>query len=70
MINSKTKVINPIAVELQYIYVLPSSIITLAPLLYLLMHPIFTFPANFVIDSHGMNWGLRIGSVLQISGNF
>ena len=32
------------------------------------MHPIFTFPAAYVIDSMGTNFGIKIGCILGIVG--
>jgi FLVCR family feline leukemia virus subgroup C receptor-related protein len=32
------------------------------------MHPIFTFPAAYVIDSKGVKAGVRLGSILCIIG--
>jgi len=32
------------------------------------MHPIFTFPANYVIDKYGLKWGINIGGFLIILG--
>lgn len=32
------------------------------------MHPIFTFPAAYVIDTYGTRTGILIGSVLGIIG--
>lgn len=37
-------------------------------LLYILMHPIFTFPAAYVIDTFGAKAGIMLGSVLGIVG--
>jgi FLVCR family feline leukemia virus subgroup C receptor-related protein len=34
----------------------------------MLMHPIFTFPAAYVIDSHGARTGIIVGSVLGTIG--
>lgn len=42
--------------------------INLAGLLYILMHPIFTFPAAYVIDQKGVKAGIILGSVLGLVG--
>lgn len=60
--------INPIAAGLSVIYGYPPIMINLAGLLYLLMHPLFTFPAAYVIDQKGTKTGIIIGSVLGLIG--
>lgn len=42
--------------------------INLAGLLFVLMHPIFTFPAAYFIDTYGSRVGISIGCVLCIIG--
>ena len=60
--------INPIAAALSIIYGYPPLMINLAGLLYILMHPIFTFPAAYVIDQKGVKVGIIIGSILGLIG--
>ena len=37
-------------------------------MLFILMHPIFTFPAAYIIDSKGVRAGIMLGSFLGILG--
>lgn len=60
--------INPIAAALSVIYGYQPFAINLGGLLYILMHPIFTFPAAYVIDQKGVKMGIVIGSVLGLVG--
>ena len=60
--------ITPVAAYLTVIYGYDSTVINLASLMFALMHPIFTFPAAYVIDSYGCGTGIRIGCVLGIVG--
>lgn len=60
--------LNPIATLLSEIYNEPVSIINLGGLLYILMHPFFTFPAAYVIDRKGVRSGIIVGSVLSLLG--
>ena len=60
--------INPIASYLSLVYGYPSIVINLGGLFYILMHPIFTFPAAYVIDTKGVRVGILIGSILGILG--
>lgn len=71
MMNTLT----PIASDLSDIYGYTPVVINLGTkclylggLLYILMHPIFTFPAAYVIDSKGTRAGIVLGSVLGIVG--
>lgn len=43
-------------------------IVNLGGLLFTLMHPIFTFPASFVIDTYGTRVGIALGSCLGLVG--
>lgn len=60
--------LNPIATLLSEIYGEPVSVINLGGLLYILMHPFFTFPAAYVIDRKGVKSGIIVGSILSIIG--
>ncbi|CAD8157072.1 unnamed protein product [Paramecium pentaurelia] len=61
---------NPIAVELSYIYGEDTSIITLSATLYLFMHPLFTFPASYLIMYKGSSMSVKIGAILTLLGVF
>lgn len=61
---------SPIAYELSRIYDYSPLLINLGGLLYILMHPIFTFPAAYVIDTLGTNFGIKIGCILGMAGMF
>jgi len=39
-------------------------------LLYLLMHPIFTFPANIVIEKFGVRKSIMLGSLFCLAGSW
>lgn len=58
----------PIAAYLSQIYNQDPVVINLAGLLFVLMHPIFTFPAAYFIDTYGSRVGIGIGCVLCIIG--
>ena len=58
----------PIAAYLSVIYDKDPVFINLAGLLFVLMHPIFTFPAAYFIDTYGARMGITIGSILCIIG--
>lgn len=60
--------LNPIAVALTLIYDQSSTIVNLGGLLFTLMHPLFTFPASYVIDTYGTRIGITVGSILAIIG--
>jgi FLVCR family feline leukemia virus subgroup C receptor-related protein len=60
--------LNPIATLLSEIYDYSTFTINLGGLLYILMHPFFTFPAAYVIDSKGVKAGIIVGSVLSLAG--
>jgi FLVCR family feline leukemia virus subgroup C receptor-related protein len=60
--------LNPIATLLSEIYGYSTFTINLGGLLYILMHPFFTFPAAYVIDSKGVRAGIIVGSVLSLTG--
>ena len=50
------------------IYDVEPATVNIAYLGFLLMHPIFTFPASFIIEGYGTYIGMFIGSVLTIIG--
>jgi FLVCR family feline leukemia virus subgroup C receptor-related protein len=58
----------PIAAYLSIIYDEDPVVINLSGLLFVLMHPIFTFPAAFFIDTYGTRVGISIGCALCIVG--
>jgi MFS transporter, FLVCR family, feline leukemia virus subgroup C receptor-related protein len=58
----------PIAAYLSQIYNEDPVVINLAGLLFVLMHPIFTFPAAYFIDTYGSRVGITIGCILCIIG--
>lgn len=58
----------PIAAYLSVIYDEDPVVVNLAGLLFVLMHPIFTFPAAYFIDTYGPRVGITIGCVLCIIG--
>jgi FLVCR family feline leukemia virus subgroup C receptor-related protein len=60
--------LNPIAAELELIYGYSAFAINLGGLAYILMHPLFTFPAAYVIDNKGVRAGIIVGSVLSLIG--
>lgn len=60
--------LTPIAAYLSDIYNQDSVIVNLGGLLFTLMHPIFTFPAAYVIDTYGNKTGIMLGSALGIIG--
>jgi MFS transporter, FLVCR family, feline leukemia virus subgroup C receptor-related protein len=60
--------LNPIAEYLTEVYDQEPIVINLGALLFALMHPIFTFPAAYVIDTYGARTGIIVGSVLGIVG--
>lgn len=59
---------NPIAAYLCTIYGQNETVVNLGGLLFTLMHPIFTFPASYVIDTYGTRIGITVGSTLGIVG--
>ncbi|CAD8065070.1 unnamed protein product [Paramecium sonneborni] len=61
---------NPIAVELSNIYNESTSVVTLSATLYLFMHPLFTFPASYLIMYKGSSMSVKIGSILTLLGVF
>jgi FLVCR family feline leukemia virus subgroup C receptor-related protein len=60
--------LNPIASILCKIYGESSVVVNLGGLLFALMHPIFTFPASYVIDTFGTRTGIILGSILALIG--
>lgn len=50
------------------IYDQTSLVVNLGSLLFALMHPIFTFPASYVIDTYGTRAGITVGSILALLG--
>ena len=68
MISVVLNTLNPIAAYLTDLYNQDSVVVNLGGLLFVLMHPIFTFPAAFVIDTYGTKVGIGIGSCLGLIG--
>lgn len=68
MISVLLNTLNPIAAYLTVIYDQHPVTVNLGGLLFILMHPIFTFPAAYVIDTYGTKRGIMIGSILGIFG--
>ena len=60
--------INPIAADLSIVYQYSPIVINLSGLLYILMHPLFTFPAAYVIDTKGVRVSIILGSLLAMLG--
>lgn len=60
--------LNPIVSYLKIIYGQTNTIVNLGGLLFTLMHPIFTFPASYVIDTYGTRAGITVGSCFAIVG--
>lgn len=58
----------PIAAYLAEIYGESPVVVNLAGLLFVLMHPIFTFPAAYFIDTYGTRVGISIGCALCMIG--
>ncbi|KAL4460444.1 hypothetical protein ABPG74_000195 [Tetrahymena malaccensis] len=59
---------NPIVNVVKQLYGVDTSIVNLNSLLFLLMHPLFTFPANFIIDKYGVKISITLGCVLCMIG--
>ena len=68
MISVVLNTLNPIAAYLSEIYDQDSVVVNLGGLLFVFMHPIFTFPAAFIIDTYGTRVGIGIGCILGIIG--
>ena len=68
MISVLLNTLNPIAAYLCMIYDQDPVVVNLGGLLFALMHPIFTFPASYVIDTFGTRVGIAIGCILGIVG--
>lgn len=64
LINTLT----PIAKYLETIYAQDPLVVNSGALLFALMHPLFTFPAAYVIDTYGTKMGIRVGSILCLIG--
>lgn len=60
--------LTPIASYLAIIYNQDPVVVNLGGLLFTLMHPIFTFPAAYFIDTYGARVGITIGCVLCLLG--
>ena len=60
--------IQPLASLVVQIYDLEPVTVNIAYLGFLLMHPIFTFPASFIIERYGTYIGIFIGSIFTIIG--
>ncbi|KAL4507094.1 hypothetical protein ABPG72_001887 [Tetrahymena utriculariae] len=59
---------NPIVNVVKQLYGVDTSIVNLNSLLFLLMHPLFTFPANFIIDKYGVKISITVGCILCMLG--
>lgn len=68
MISVLLNTLNPIAAFLCEIYDQDPVVVNLGGLLFTLMHPIFTFPASYVIDTYGTRVGIGLGCALGILG--
>lgn len=68
MISVLLNTLNPIAAYLGEIYGEKPLVVNLGGLLFALMHPIFTFPASYVIDTFGTRAGIALGCVLALIG--
>lgn len=68
MISVLLNTLNPIAAYLCIIYDQSPLVVNLGSLLFALMHPIFTFPASYVIDTYGTKAGICLGSILALIG--
>ena len=68
MISVLLNTLNPIAAYLCIIYEQDPVIVNLGGLLFALMHPIFTFPSAYVIDTYGTKVGIGLGCFLGILG--
>ena len=68
MISVLLNTLNPIAAFLCMIYDQDPVVVNLGGLLFALMHPIFTFPASYVIDTFGTRVGIAIGCLFGIIG--
>ncbi len=60
--------LTPIASYLTLIYHEDPVVVNLGGLFFTLMHPIFTFPAAYVIDTYGARVGIITGCVLCLVG--
>jgi MFS transporter, FLVCR family, feline leukemia virus subgroup C receptor-related protein len=60
--------LTPIASYLTEVYGYDPVVINLGSLLFALMHPLFTFPAAYLIDGFGTRNGIFLGSLLGIIG--
>lgn len=68
MISVLLNTLTPIAAYLCIIYDQNPIVVNLGSLLFALMHPIFTFPASYVIDTYGTRVGIALGSILALIG--
>ena len=68
MISVLLNTLNPIAAYLCDIYQQDSVVVNLGGLLFTLMHPVFTFPASYVIDTYGTKTGITVGASLALIG--
>lgn len=62
-------VCTPIAPTVGKIFDLKASVVTLSATLYLFMHPLFTFPASYIIINRGVSTSIRLGTILTILGS-
>lgn len=63
-------VFSPIVNVVSVLYDQEVTIVNLNSLLYLLMHPLFTFPANLFIEKFGVKKSIMFGSFLCICGSW
>lgn len=68
MVSVLLGTLNPIAAYLCTIYDQSPLVVNLGSLLFALMHPFFTFPASYVIDTFGTRVGIGLGSFLALVG--
>lgn len=66
---------NPLANEVFFysnqliiLYNSTADVVTLSATLYLFMHPIFTFPASFLIMKYGNASSIKLGGILTLIG--
>jgi FLVCR family feline leukemia virus subgroup C receptor-related protein len=60
--------LTPIARYLEIIYEQDPLVVNSGALFFALMHPLFTFPAAYVIDTYGTRVGIAVGSALCLVG--
>ena len=68
MISVVLNTLTPIAAYLSIIYDKDPVIVNLGGLLFVLMYPIFSFPAAYIIDTFGTKVGIGLGCLLGLIG--